>query len=166
MSQINVEKTIDAKTDKLWSIIDDFGGVHRFHPQVETSDILNGQDSGIGAERECVFYDGTRVSEVVSDQRDGEYQAVTVIAGNLPLRNVKAVLSLSQTADGKTKVQATIDYQPKYGVFGKVMNALLIRPKFTKILGHVLETLEVHAKTGALIGKNGVVVAAPQALAS
>lgn len=156
MSQIHVSKITDVESGKIWSILNDFGGVYRFHSKVESSPILNNQASGLGAERQCVFYDGKTVTEVVSGHQEGELIEVRVTKGSLPMKDIVATFRLSATADGGTQIDADVDYTPKFGPLGLIMNWMLMRPQFRKIFVDLLDGLEVHAKTGALIGKDGV----------
>lgn len=159
MSQISVEKLVDAPIDQIWSILADFGGIHRFHPAVERSPIVNGVASGVGAQRTCHFYDGTSVTEEVRAQAEGASMQVAIIEGSLPLDDILADISV-EAVGAKTRVRFDFDYEPRFGPVGKLMNAAMIRPKFRKLLGQVLDSLEIHAKTGQLIGKDGVVAAA------
>jgi len=66
MTKITQNRTIQAPADRVWDILADFGGVHFFHPMVESSPITNGQDTGLGAKRRCELYNGTEVNEEIT----------------------------------------------------------------------------------------------------
>ena len=53
MHKVVVQRDIKVPLHKAWEILDDFGGVYRYHPSVESSPIDNGITFGLGAERVC-----------------------------------------------------------------------------------------------------------------
>jgi ribosome-associated toxin RatA of RatAB toxin-antitoxin module len=156
MSQLEISRIIPQSPEKVWSIISDFGGIHRFHSGVESSPIQNGKPSGLGSERECLLYSGQRITEVVSGYREGEWMQVSITKGSLPLNDVIVEFQITKTSEGQSKVDVRMDYHPKYGPMGKLMNTLLIRKKMSSIMEDLLAGLSLHAETGVLIGKGGV----------
>jgi len=54
---LNVEKTLqfNVPANKIWQVINDFGGIEKFAPTIESSPIINSKYSGLGAKRRCVF---------------------------------------------------------------------------------------------------------------
>ena len=66
MTSISLSRTIQAPADRVWDILADFGGVHLFHPMVESSPVTNGQDTGLGAERRCELYNGAEANEEIT----------------------------------------------------------------------------------------------------
>jgi hypothetical protein len=157
MSQISAEHTVNAPIAEVWAALADFGGVHRFHPAVERSPIINGQRTGLGAQRTCYFYDGNSLTEEISRFQKGKAIVVDIIEGSMPLTNARRVTSVEAIAPNETKVTVKMDYQPKFGPLGVLMNAFLIRPKFHSMVQQMLAGLAQHVETGAIIGENGVV---------
>ena len=51
-----------------------------------------------------------------------------------------------------------MSFEMKYGVFGKIMGFLLIRPVIKKTFTKVLKGLNDHATTGQLVGKKGALL--------
>jgi ribosome-associated toxin RatA of RatAB toxin-antitoxin module len=166
MSQITIKKTIQADPAHIWSILADVGGVHRFHPAVESSPLLNGQATGLGAQRACHFYDGASIKEEVTGFEEGSLIAVDVTEISAPIEGLRGTFRVAGIGEGRTQVTIDMDYQPKYGPVGALMNAAMIRPQFRKVLGKVLDGLEVHATTGAYVGKDGRVEPAESSLAA
>lgn len=160
MRTVLATRTIDLEQTQLWNILDDFGGIYRFHPAVERSPLLGRQRSGLGARRRCEFYDGSQVVEEIIDYQPGQQLTVDIVEGSLPLEQAQGTIALAPLQDGGTEVSFRIDYKPKYGPLGAVMDALVMRRSFRKLLARVLEGLETHARTGAVIGKDGIEQAA------
>ncbi len=155
MGQVTVERTIHAPATAVWRVLADFGGVHRFHPAVETSPLLNGQSSGLGAQRQCNFYDGRHAVEQVVGWDEGRAIDIDIIGGDMPLKSGRGRLSVETVSQGVSVVTMTMTYKPKGGPLGAVMDVLMMRGMFRKMLGKVLDGLDQHVTTGAEVGKRG-----------
>ncbi|MEM7159960.1 MAG: SRPBCC family protein [Myxococcota bacterium] len=156
MRQVDVKRTVNASSDRVWAALADFGGVHRFHPGVESSPILNAVPSGVGAKRACHFYGGGQAIEEVVAVEDGVSMTVDVLEGPLPAQDVTAVFTVAPLADDRSEVTITMDYRPKFGPLGAALNAVAMRGKITGLLDKVLEGLSDHLEHGVLIGPKGV----------
>ncbi len=160
MSSITITRTVEAPLNQVWSILADFGGVYRFHPYVESSPLIAGQASGLGATRQCNFYDGNQVVEKVVGFEAERSMKIDIIEGSMPLACAQAVLEVEALDASRTRVTATMNYEPKYGPLGWLMDRMMMRRMFKRLFGDVLAGLETHANTGALIGEGGRVQAA------
>lgn len=161
MSQLTVQRTINANCGKVWAAIADFGGIHRFHPGVESSPIINGQSSGKGAQRTCKMYNGINVTEEIVEFEEGESMTVDVTKGPIPVKEMRAVFRVFEVDEGVTRVTIEMSYRPRLGPIGYLMNPIMIRPGVRHLLGQVLTGLQKHIETGALIGRGGSLIAAP-----
>lgn len=155
MSNITRSVIVQASTQQVWAILGDFGGVHRWHPKVETSPITNDISEGLGAERICNFYDGTSVKEEIVEYREGEMLKVVLSEFSMPLNHGEATISLRKLSDEETEVSFSMDYEVKYGPLGWVMNSLMMTPMMGKMFEQVLGALDHHVVTGELIGRDG-----------
>lgn len=154
MHEVKVDRVIDISADRAWAIIDDFGGIYRFHPLVERSPIKNGVSSGLGAERVCHFHDGSRITEQIIDYTAGEaYEVEITDPGNFPLETAIARLAVEPLGDARSRVSFHMAFTPKFGPLGWVMGKTVMARQFKKILGQVLAGLEQHAKTGEIVGR-------------
>lgn len=159
MSQITIERTVNATSTKVWAALADFGGIHRFHPAVKASPIINGRDSGKGAQRTCQMYNGMKVTEEIVEFNEGESMTVDVLSGPIPVHDMRAVFRIAEVDGGATRVTVEMNYRPKFGPLGSVMNPVMIRPSIRRLLGQVLTGLQKHLETGVLIGRGGSVTA-------
>ena len=65
-------------------------------------------------------------------------------------------MSIEPVGASSSKAGIEMTYTPKWGVVGRVMDLLMIRPMMRRTFAKVIDGLELHAKTGQAVGKNGV----------
>lgn len=154
METLTVTRIVDADPATVWPLIADVTLVQDWHPSVERVDLLSESRTGLGAARRCNFYDGTSVREVITELEEGKRVRVHLSEFSLPMKSFEAELTLRPTDDGKTQVTFKMDYEVKFGIFGKAMNVLMVRGQMSKLLGSVLAGLDHHARTGELVGQD------------
>ncbi|MEZ4361955.1 MAG: SRPBCC family protein [Kofleriaceae bacterium] len=155
MSTLTRARVIPAPSSKVWAVLRDFAGVHRWHPKVETSPLLSDNNEGLGATRVCHFYDGTSVKERVVEYREGESMKIELSEFSMPLHRASATLTVRATSTKMTEVTMQMDYDVKFGPLGWIMSSLMIQPMMGKMFEKVLGSLEHHLVTGELIGRDG-----------
>ncbi len=154
MHEVQVARTIDVPADEAWKIIDDFGGIHQYHPLVERSPIKNGVASGLGAERVCHFDNGDAITERITGYDAGrEYTVEITDMGKFPLKAAVGTFGVRPAGKGRSTVRFDFRFQPKFGPIGWLMGKTVMRYQFRKILGDVLAGLETHAKTGTVVNR-------------
>ncbi len=154
MHEVRVDRVVDVPVDRAWSIIDDFGGIYRFHPLVESSPIINGVASGPGAQRVCHFDDGNAITEEITDYQPGrEYTVEITDPGSFPLKTAVARITVEAEGDDRSRVGFVMRFQPKGGPLGWIMGKAVMEGQFRKILGRVIEGLETHAQTGEIVSR-------------
>lgn len=155
MSNLSKTIIIEAAPERVWAILKDFGGVHRWHPKVESSPLTGARNEGLGAGRVCNFYDGTSVREQIVEYRDGESMRVELSEFSMPLHRAEARLALRVLGQSRTEVTFSMDYDVKFGPLGWVMNSLMMQPMLAKMFEQILESLRHHVITGELVGRDG-----------
>ncbi len=154
MHKVVVEREMQVPVARAWRVLDDFGGVYKYHPLVEKSPIANGITAGLGAERICHFDNGDRIRERVTGYQAGKEYTVEIIdPGNFPLKTAEARLSLRSVDEDRSRVRFEMTFQPKFGPLGWVMGATVMQTQFRKTLSDVLAGLEDHATTGEIAGR-------------
>jgi len=160
MHKVRVTRTIPVSADRAWEVLDDFGGIYRYHPVVERSPIKNGIASGLGAERVCHFDNGDQITELVTGYDAGhEYTVEITDPGKFPLTKAVARLGVEPAGRQRSVVSFDMAFQPKFGVLGWVMGKTVMKRQFRKILGSVLAGLETHLRTGEVVSRRGGVAA-------
>ncbi|MCO4746711.1 MAG: SRPBCC family protein [Proteobacteria bacterium] len=160
MPTIFVSRTVRATPAQVFAALNDFGGVHRYHPLVASSPLEEGSAAGgVGAARTCHFHDGNHVLERVVGAVEGEQLTVDIVDGSLPIRDARAIFDLTPEGGG-TRMELRMTYTPPFGVLGTVLNALVIKRKFTGNLDMLLAALDHHLQTGETIEKGWTPLAA------
>lgn len=152
MSAFTVSRRLEHPVNKVWALLDDFGGIHRWSAGVKSSPINEGTpERGVGSERHCLLYDGNRLQERVTESVEHKRLALEVFDTSMPLERATGLFELAPTADGGTQLSMTFDYAMKYGLLGKAMDALMVRKSMERSLTNLLAALDAHLTTGNLI---------------
>ena len=161
MHKIVVQRQMKVPLHEAWEILDDFGGVFRYHPNVESSPIDNGIASGLGAERVCHFDNGDQIKERVTAYEEGQGYTVEIIdPGKFPLNTAEARLTLDSVDEDRSRFTFVMNFEPKYGPLGWIMGATVMQTQFRKVLGQVLEGFESFATTGETVSRRTELAAA------
>lgn len=108
--------TVDASPEAAWSVIARFAQVGDFHPGVDRSDCLNGQQEGTGAERVCYFSKGRVMKDRITNWQQGkEYTYETFAWENLPLSRAIHTLGVRRNAQGQTELYQRTTYEMDSG---------------------------------------------------
>ena len=155
MHKVHVHRDIAVSRERTWQILDDFGGIHRFHPLVDSSPVSNGIDSGLDAERVCHFTNGDQISERITEYDAGRSYTVEITdPGKFPLKKGVARLTVEPLTESRSRVHFEMSFEPKYGPLGWLMGKTVMRAQFGRILKDVLAGLESHARTGRIVGQS------------
>ncbi len=153
MQQISKIATIHAPLAQVWETIADVGSIAQWHPGVERSPVLSNHPRGLGATRRVELYDGSSAVEEVTSWEDGSSLTVTMSEFTMPFTFGAATFSVKADGKDRTEVTMTMNYSMKYGLFGWLMNALMLKRIIAKLLQTVLEGLNHHLVTGEFIGQ-------------
>jgi NADPH:quinone reductase-like Zn-dependent oxidoreductase len=93
---------IDAPIDRVWSVLRDFGGCHRWNPAVAGSDMENDLDGDVvGGVRRCRLTDGSEIREQLLRHSDRNYAfSYCILDSSLPLFDYLATGRLRPITDG------------------------------------------------------------------
>ncbi len=153
MSTLTVSRSLPFPVQKVWEVLADFGGIHRFSGGVEASPINEGTpETGVGAERHCKLYDGNHIQERITEFVENKRLALEVFDSSMPLQSATGVFDLEPTGNGCT-ITMTMSYVVKFGIIGRAMDAMMMRRMMTRSLTGLLAGLEEHIATGKEIEK-------------
>jgi len=145
MHTVSVSKTVGTSRDEVWPVLDDFGGVSKYNPNVKVSGIIDGPDTGEGATRECVFSDGGRIEErIIEYEPESSYIVDFIDVGEMPLKKNIVAVSVEEAGENETTVTMTATFTPKYGPVGWVIAKTMMKSKFRETFEEVLDGLESH----------------------
>ncbi len=160
MSTIKHIHTINASKTATWAALHDFGGVHRWHFNVATSPIQSENTTGLGAKRTCTFYDGSQMTEEVVAHKDEELMVVAFVEHAMPLSQANVMFNVRELGPETTEVCIEMDYAMMVTPDGWAMDHGMLEGMMTGVFSKMLEGLDTHLRTGALIGEGGVAVEA------
>ncbi len=156
MPTVRTTHTINAASSKIWTVLSDFSNIQIFHPNVSDVDQLSQVDRGLGAERRCNFYSGdSAVEKIISWDDERQFFTCTVTEIAAPILDVTAGMRVKIIDSDRSEVQLEMTYLPKWGIFGKILDVLVLRMAMRSTFNKVLKGLKHHVETGELIGKNG-----------
>lgn len=153
MTNLYYEAKTSASPEKIWEILADLGGVMYFHPYVENSYYISEDKEGVGAARICEFFNGMKIEETAADWQPGKSYTVNVamLAGMTPpIDTPTGELGLEADSDG-TCIYMRITYTPRYGLLGRVMDRVMIRRQYEKMIPNILRGLKHYAETGEVV---------------
>ena len=154
MVKAHVERTIDVPIERAWEILGDFSHVNKVHPLVGKVDQESSNGNGLGATRTCHMYDGNLAKETIVEWNPKEHSyVVDMIGGTLPMKSVVAKLAAKDLGNGKTKMVADMDLNMKFGLLGKIMERLVLKPKLGTAVGDLFAGIEYHEQTGKEVQK-------------
>jgi len=86
MHSVKVTTQMNSDAATIWKVLDDFGSVYKYNPSVESSELLNAKKTGVGAARQCNFYDGTGLKEKISHNEPGRSDTFDLYDFPMPLK--------------------------------------------------------------------------------
>ncbi len=149
MSKLTHQVTINAPVDKVWEVLADFGAIDKWAPPVSKSYSTTEANGGVGAGRHCDTSFGALKEQIVEweEGRSFTIDGKTI----LPMKYARNGFSVSPAGDG-TVATAWIDFQMKFGPVGALLDKLVLRRQFRKVLTQGLAGLKYHVETGEVIG--------------
>lgn len=159
MHTTTVRRRFDVSADRVWAAFDDFGGIHKFHPMIESSPLTGGPANGLGCERACHMYGGGVLKERVTHYEAGRRMTVQITdAGPFPLRRAVADIEVVPEGLRASSVTFTMAFEPKFGALGWLMAKAVMIRQFRGLVGQILDGLATHLDTGQRIGPKGIPV--------
>ncbi len=149
MTTVIVSKNFDLPSDALWAAWADFGNVYTWHPFVEKSRLVDGTDGKIrvGTRRQCDLVDGKNwVREEIVAMDEGRQLKIDLYDGTMPIKAALATITIAPLSESRTRVDVRMDFQPKFGVLGRLM-APLMKRQFTHMFTELLAANGKHVKT-------------------
>lgn len=127
MATLYNEVIIDAPMDKVWQALSNIEELEKYDPTVKKSRALSPAGSGIGATRKVDMKDGKNwFEEKITVSKPGETLTYELIACSFPVQKLKHSYRFEKIGN-QIKVKQVMEYRVKYGLIGKILDALMIR---------------------------------------
>ena len=127
MTTLHNEITINAPVEKIWEALSNIEELDKFDPTVKKSTALTAEKNGIGAKRKVNMMDGKNwFDETCTVWKPNEALTYELTACSFPVHKLKHSYSFEKIGS-QIKVRQVMEYQIKFGFFGKILDALMIR---------------------------------------
>ncbi|MEM6697221.1 MAG: SRPBCC family protein [Bacteroidota bacterium] len=122
---IQAKVLIRATPEKVWAVLRQPANIAAFHPLIKSAKMLEPD------QRQCDLLPMGQMVEQISDWQEGASYVTEVIGGKMlpPYEFMKGKIKLKEQGIN-TLVQFSFHYKLKFGIFGKLLNMLLVKPQF------------------------------------
>ena len=143
MTKLHHEILINAPLESVWRTLADLESVKFTNPLVKTVKIISPNRDGIGSARHCDFKDGKFVEERVTACEPNKSISFELYKHQWPLVFMRWTSKVEKQG-GATALISDTEYEVKFGVAGKILNALVMRRKFYQVIAESLERTKKH----------------------
>jgi uncharacterized protein YndB with AHSA1/START domain len=149
MTTLRAEVTINASRENVWVALADLANVQNFSPGVAKSYYTSEERDGLGATRVCDLLPMGKVSEEVIEFEENSLLtfAVEPLEKMPPMTNWRGIFTVKDSPTGVV-TSMTLSYGMKLGPIGWLMNQMMLKKQFNKVLPMVLGGLKRHVETG------------------
>jgi hypothetical protein len=131
--QWNLELIINAKSTRVWEIIDDITLIPQYHPEVGKVNLISGQSKrAVGVKYQCHILEGRKgscveeVVEYIPNVKVSTGMAEDTWGMDKMLTDFIVETTISPRNDNMTILKFEAFYNP-IGIFYKILNVLILR---------------------------------------
>ena len=141
----SIKATVSA--DKVWKVMDDFGGIQKYAPTIKESSIVGDKQTGLGAKRKVTFeHDGSSLVEEITQYDEGNGYKMQVSGVSSPLKSMNAEMWVESIDAGSSEIFMSVSFETKMGPLGWVMGKVLMTPIMNGAVKKVLAGLSDYAQ--------------------
>lgn len=127
MATIHNEILVNASIDKVWSMLTDLELLDKYDPTVKKSTLVSTERTGIGAKRKVNMLDGKNwFDEEITVFKPNEVLTYQLTDCSFPIKGLKHSYTFENLGN-QTKVKQVMEYTVKFGLFGKLLDKMMIR---------------------------------------
>lgn len=127
MATIHNEITINASVEKVWAMLTDLELLEQYDPTVKKSTLVSTEKTGLGAKRKVLMLDGKNwFDEKVTAFKANEALTYQLTDCSFPIKGLQHSYSFERIGN-QTKVKQVMEYTVKFGLLGKLLDAMMIR---------------------------------------
>lgn len=141
---MQTDLVINAPRSMVWDTLADLEGVSHWNPTIKDAECISDKKTGLGARRRCYMHPSGWMIESVSEWHPQELIAFTV-ENAPPLKSGLGRFILTDTDDG-TRLQASFEYEVKFGPLGPVIDRLMIQRQLSSAWATSMDALRVHVE--------------------
>jgi ribosome-associated toxin RatA of RatAB toxin-antitoxin module len=127
MATIHNEITVNASVDEIWNILTDLELLDKYDPTVKKSTLVSPEKTGIGAKRKVLMVDGKNwFDEKITEFNPNLALTYQLTDCSFPIKGLQHSYSFEKVGT-QTKVKQVMEYTVKFGLLGKLLDAIMIR---------------------------------------
>lgn len=147
MATIHNEITVNAPVEKIWEALTNIELLDKYDPTVKKSTALSENKSGLNAKRKVLMLDGKNwFDEKVTVFKPNEALTYQLTDCSFPIAGLKHSYSFEKVGN-QTKVKQVMEYTVKFGLFGKLLDSLMIRKQSDTGIKKFFAGLKSYAET-------------------
>jgi ligand-binding SRPBCC domain-containing protein len=146
MGKLLNEIVINAPAQKVWGIVATVGLLGEYDPTVKKSTQISANSTGPGAKRKVDMLDGKNwFEEEITLYQPKQALAYQLTACSFPISSLKHSYSFVEHG-GQTIVKQVMVYRVKFGLLGKLLDALAIKKQFGSGIKKFFAGLKAYAE--------------------
>lgn len=148
MGIIHNEILIQAPVGKIWEVLASPELLDQYDPTVRKSSLISKERTSLGAKRRVDMLDGKNwFEEKITVYKPNEALTYELTACSFPIHTLKHSYSFQKVGE-QTKVSQVMEYTVKFGLFGRLLDVLMIRKQsdtgIKRFFGGLKSYLEAH----------------------
>lgn len=145
MTILHHEVKINAAPEKVWNVLANLEAVQHYNPLVAQTRYTSENREGVGASRHCDFKPKGFSKERVTDWIPARLLGMEVVDSSFPMAFTRWKTHLAAEGNG-TRVSQDLEYGMKFGLFGELLNKLMMKKKYDSILSEIFKGLKNHVE--------------------
>ncbi len=126
MATIHNEITVNTGLEKIWDILTNLELLEKYDPTVKKSTLISTEKTGIGAKRKVDMMDGKNwFNEKVTVFKKNEALTYQLTECSFPIQELKHSYNFERIGN-QVKVKQVMEYTVKFGLFGKLLDSIMI----------------------------------------
>ena len=130
MTTLHNKITIDASPEEVWNVLADPGRLDQYDPVTKKSELISKIANGLGAERKCNTATGW-FKDKITEFQPYERLTFTLTGCNQPMKSLTHSYTLRKIGS-QTEVSQVMIYTMKFGIIGRLLDALVGRRESDK----------------------------------
>jgi|SRR5688500_11131125 len=127
MTTLENEILIDGPIEKIWAALATVDQLEKYDPTVKRSKAISSAKFGLGATRKVEMKDGKNWFEERCTVWNPNHElAYELMACSFPVHKLSHAYRFEHVGN-KVKVKQLMTYEMKYGLFGKVLDVLIVK---------------------------------------
>lgn len=138
--------TVEAPADRVWAILTNLPELEKYDPTVAKSTLTSAKPTGVGAARKVTMKDGKHwFNEQITAFDPAIALTFELTSCNFPIKNLSHSYSFA-AEEGRTTVTQVMTYTPRFGLAGKLVDAIAIRRQSDSGVKKFFDGLKTHVE--------------------